>query len=87
MTELNLLIREMARTLAQTVAERRERTDHILAVAQATPEQDAKIRALVREFGERNAGKADADRRDLLRAILDTLTPEQRRRVVEDLRK
>lgn len=85
--EVTLLIREMAGSLRAAVTERRERTERIIAISQATPEQEAAIRRLVREFGEKTKGQASPGQRgELLRSLRGICTPEQRARVASELR-
>lgn len=86
--EMNQLLREMARTLRTVTEERKARTEEILRQVEATPEQEATIRAIVREAGEVSGGKPPSaeQRRETFRRILDVLTPEQRRRAMERLR-
>lgn len=87
--ETNQTLREMARSLAAEVAERRERLDALLTTVGASPEQAEEIRRIAVEAGLGN-GPADAraqDRRaEALRKILAQLTPEQRRRWIESRR-
>jgi hypothetical protein len=75
-TEIGLLLREIARTLAATVEQRREQTDALLKRVQATPEQEAKIRAILRGAGGPDA--TEESRRDVRRRIAEVLTAEQR---------
>jgi DNA-directed RNA polymerase subunit F len=86
--ELNLLLREVARTFGAEVQERKERLDALVKAVDATPEQEAKITKILRETGEKNRGKklSPEDRADVFRQILDVLTPEQRQLARERLR-
>ena len=70
--ETNLLVREMAQTLSSIVKERSERADEMLKAIDATPEQAAKIRLILR------GPQGDADRDQRMRSITEVLTPEQR---------
>jgi DNA-binding MarR family transcriptional regulator len=82
--EMNLLIREMARDFGDMVEERREHTDEILKVIGATEEQEAKIRAIIRENGDKSAIKPTAEQRsERFQKILRELTPEQRRALMD----
>ena len=88
MQELALLLREMARSLGATVAENRERSDEMMTAVEATPEQQAKIQQITQDstrFGQalnRNSEQKAAVRR----AVMEVLTPEQRRKWTESLR-
>ncbi|MBL8990814.1 MAG: hypothetical protein JNJ48_04450 [Phycisphaerae bacterium] len=86
--ELNLLLRETARTLNAMVTERRERMDEVLKAVEATDEQAEKIRRLARENAAEGGGmkQTEAQRAELARKILEVLTPEQRRKWVEATR-
>ena len=90
--EMNLTLRELAQSLGATVNERKERTDEIVRLAEATPEQEERIRALARAAGEKAAaggqrGYPTAEARaELMRQIMAMLSPEQRRRLAEGLR-
>jgi hypothetical protein len=90
--ELNLLMREMARSLKGIVDERKEHMDHFLKAIEATPEQEAKIRTITREAAEANkksggnGGIGEATQEEKIatfRKILDVLTPEQRKKAIE----
>ncbi len=76
--ELNLTIREMARSLQAMVTERRERTDAMLKAVGATPEQEARIQAILREKPGSGPPGPEA-RAERTRKIMGELTPEQRR--------
>jgi DNA-binding MarR family transcriptional regulator len=85
--EMNLLLREVARTLGAQVQERKEQTEALLKAVEATPEQAAKIQAILREAGEKNRGRPSPEQRaEVFRKILDVLTPEQRDLARERLR-
>lgn len=82
--EMNLLIREMARDFGDMVEERREHTDELLKVIGATEEQEAKIRAIIRENGDTASLKPTAEQRsERFQKILKELTPEQRRALMD----
>ncbi|CAG0954715.1 hypothetical protein PHYC_00398 [Phycisphaerales bacterium] len=85
--EMNLTIRELAQTLAATVAERRERTEALFKAVNATPEQESKITAILRG-PERpaNARPDPAERGEMMRKIMEVLTPAQRKLAAEHLR-
>lgn len=87
--EMNLLLREMARALQGIVDERKENMDHFLRVIEATPEQEAKIRAIARGNAEKREGKAlgEPSRDERLttwRKMMDVLTPEQRAKAIRE---
>jgi hypothetical protein len=85
LTELRATVREMARSLASLVQERRERLESLLGTIEATPEQRSKIDAIVRRDG--NALQPTQEQRDsALRDILALLTLEQRRALLTALR-
>lgn len=85
--EMNLLIREMARGFGEMVEERRENTDELLKAINATDEQEAKIRAIIRDGGETAALKLSAEQKtERFRKIMAELTPAQRRALM-DLRR
>lgn len=82
--EMNLLIREMARGFGAMVEERREHTDELIKAIGATDEQEARIRAIIREGGESAALKPTAEQKsERLRKIMNELTPEQRRALMD----
>lgn len=89
--EVNLLLREMARSLKGIVDERKEHMDHFLKSIDATSEQEARIRAITRDAAEANKksggnggiGEATQDEKiATFRKILDVLTPEQRKKAI-----
>lgn len=86
-TELGLLLREVARSLNGLVEVRRERSEEMFKAVDATPEQEAKIDAIVRQranpLGEPNS---KGERAELFQKIAAELTPEQRRKLMEYLR-
>jgi Spy/CpxP family protein refolding chaperone len=90
--EMNLLLREFGRTLKGIVDERKEHMDSFLKTIDATPEQEAKIRAIARETAEKNrknggnGGVGELTQEEKIanwRKILEVLTPEQRRKAME----
>jgi hypothetical protein len=87
--EVNLLLREMARSLKGIVDERREHMDAFLKAIDATPEQEAKIRELTRaaaESSRKNGAIGEPSREErsaTWRKIMDVLTPEQRAKAIE----
>lgn len=82
--EMNLLIREMARGFGEMVEERREHTDELLKAIHATEEQDARIRAIIREKGEAAALMPTTEQKsERFRRIMNELTPEQRRALMD----
>jgi hypothetical protein len=93
--ELNQLVREMARTLSSIVSERRERTEALITAVEATPEQQARIEAILRQMAEQNrtAGNTGAStpaaerRAESISQIMTLLAPEQQKKFREFLRK
>jgi hypothetical protein len=85
--EMNLLLGEMGRALNAMVTERKEHLSALLRAVDATPEQEGKIQAIVREQAE-SAGKDKAgaglrertpeERLAVWEKIMAVLTPEQR---------
>jgi hypothetical protein len=87
-TEMNMLVREMARTLGSIVQERRARTEELFKAVDATPEQRTAIEKLLRESAEKNRGRpfTPEQRAENFRKIMEQLTPEQREKAREQLR-
>src|SRR5262249_55191395 len=87
-TEMNLLLRAMARALGSIVQERRARTEELFKAVEATPEQRTAIEKLLRESAEKNRGRAftPEQRAENFRRIMEQLTPEQRQKARERLR-
>lgn len=78
--ELNNFIREMAREFSGMVAQRREQLDTLLKAVDATPEQESKIRAIVREGnGAPGTEPSPRQRRETIRKALAELTPAQQK--------
>ncbi len=87
--EINLTLREMGRALRATVTDRRERTDELIKKLDVTPDQEAKIRAIIRETAGKEGvvGELNEERRrEMMQKVLAELTPEQRRAAIERLR-
>ncbi len=87
--ETNLALREMGRALRAIVQDRRERTEELIKKLDATPEQEEKIRSIIRETGSKNGFVTELNedrRRELMDKVLAVLTPEQRKAAVEKLR-
>lgn len=84
--EMNLVLRELARSLSSLVTERRERTEGILKASEATPEQEADIRRIIRETGEKGAKATQDERAAVMGKIMQVLTPDQRRKLQAWLR-
>lgn len=81
--EMRLTLAEMARSFAAFVEERRARVDEIITLIEATPEQEARLREVIRREGEKaGVDPSPAQRGAILRAVLAELTPEQRRKVL-----
>jgi Spy/CpxP family protein refolding chaperone len=87
-TQMNLFIRELARTLGAVVQERKEQAEALFKAVDATPEQQTQIQNLLRETGEKNKGKRPTpeQRAETFKKIMDLLTPEQRALAREHLR-
>ena len=77
--EMNLLLREMGRSLQSLVQERKAKTEEIIKALDPTPDQEAKIRTIIRQVGEKSGLSPKVEARgELMRQILQVLTPEQR---------
>ncbi len=87
--EMNQTLREIGRSLRAVVDERKDRADAILKAANATPEQEAKIRAIFREMGSKAATgtPSEAERGAAIRKVMEVLTPEQREAVLKEMRR
>ncbi|MBU6411908.1 MAG: hypothetical protein KGS45_00400 [Planctomycetes bacterium] len=87
--EINQTLREIGRSLRATVEDRKDRADAILKAANATPEQEAQIRAIFREMGTKVATgtPSEAERGAAMRKVMEILTPEQREAVMKELRR
>lgn len=87
-TETMQTIRELARALGSTVAERRERLDGALQAIDASPELGEKIRSIIRESAaQAPAGQLSSEQRAATtRRIFELLTPDQRRLWIQHLR-
>ncbi len=86
--QMNLFIRELARTLGAVVQERKEQADALYKAVDATPEQQAQIQKLIRDSAEKNKGKRPTpeQRAETFKKIMDLLTPEQRELARQHLR-
>lgn len=87
--EMNQTLREVGRSLRAVVDERKDRADAILKTANATPEQEAKIRAIFREMGSKAATgtPSEVERGAAIRKVMEVLTPEQREAVLKEMRR
>jgi hypothetical protein len=87
-TEMNLMLREVARTLGAIVQERQARTEALFKAVDATPEQRTAIEKTLRESAEKNRGRpfTTEQRAENFRKIMEQLTPEQRGKAREQLR-
>jgi Spy/CpxP family protein refolding chaperone len=90
-TEMNLFIREMARSLGAIVQERKEQTEALIKAVDATPEQADQIQKIIRGAAEKNGNNpgrrpTPEQRAETFRKIMDVLTPEQRELARERLR-
>lgn len=79
-SELNNFIREMAREFSGMVGQRREQLDTMLRAVDATPEQESKIREIVRAgSGTPGTDPTPQQRRETIRKLLAELTPQQQK--------
>lgn len=87
--EINQTLREIGRSLRAVVDDRKDRADALLKAANATPEQEAQIRAIFREMGAKAATgtPSEAERGAAMRKVMEVLTPEQREAVLKELRR
>lgn len=76
--QLDTLRFEIQRSVERITGERRDRLESIVKELDLTPEQEAKVAALLRQRGEAMRNEDPAARREIMRAIADELTPEQR---------
>jgi hypothetical protein len=81
--EVNLLLREMGRSLQSTIKERRERFEELIRIVDATPEQQAKLQAIVQEKPKNGLRPTAEERDERERKIMEVLTPEQRRKLLD----
>src|SRR6201999_770796 len=81
--EVNLTLREVAKSLQSVVKERRERFDELIRITDATPEQQAKLQTIVREKPASGMRPTAEDRETRERKIMEVLTPEQRTKLLE----
>lgn len=85
--EMELFLREMGESFRAFVTDRREHADALLKAADATPEQENRIRGMLREFGAEKGFKPTPEQRgELMRKILAELTPDQRAKALKALR-
>jgi Spy/CpxP family protein refolding chaperone len=90
-SEMNLYLRELARSLGALVQERREQTEALIKAVDATPEQAEEIQKIIRAAGEKSGGNpgrrpTPEQRAETFRKIMDVLTPEQRQKAREHMR-
>jgi Spy/CpxP family protein refolding chaperone len=81
--QLDTLRFEIQRSVERVTGERRDRMDSIVRELDLTPEQEAKVTALLRQRGEAMRNDDPAARREIMRAIAEELTPEQREKFRE----
>lgn len=81
--ETTLLLNEMARTVGEIVSERREHSEELYKIVEATDEQRSKIAGITRDpaFGD-GLNRTDEQRLAMRRKIMDVHTPEQRRKLI-----
>ncbi len=86
--EVRLVGREMGKSFQTFIADKQQRAEDLYALVDVTPEQRAKIDAIVRKDGEAAAlMPTDAQRRERFQKILAVLTPEQRKKFMDTYRK
>lgn len=84
---LKLLAQEIKQSYERTIAEGKERLDQVIARLELTPEQDAKVRAIVTEFGQQTKlNPTGTQRIALFTRIAQVLTPEQRQKAFDLVR-
>jgi hypothetical protein len=84
--ETQQLLRELGRALRVIVEERQEKFDELVQTVGPTPEQEAKIQAILRDQGAAGQLKpTPAQRTESFRKIMDVLTPAQRQKLREVL--
>jgi hypothetical protein len=77
---------EIHRSYDRQIAAKSEQLNDLLAKLNATPEQDAKIRALTSDYFQKTLGKPTAaQRRELFRGILKELNEDQRMVLLQEL--
>jgi Spy/CpxP family protein refolding chaperone len=76
----------LGRALRVIVEERQEKFDELVQTVGPTPEQEAKIQAILRDQGAAGQLKpTPAQRTESFRKIMDVLTPAQRQKLREVL--
>lgn len=87
MARVQSLRLEIQRSVERVTGERRDRMDSLIAALDLTPEQEAKVTAILRERGQnaRDAEDKRAARREMMRTLTAELTPEQRVKLREFL--
>lgn len=82
--EINLLLREMGRSLNAVVEERRAHSAALMKAIEATPEQEEQIRAIVRGIGDSAGLRPTREQRaEMRRKIMAILSPEQQKKFNE----
>lgn len=82
--ETQHLLRELGRALRMLAEERQAKFDELVQAVDPTPEQEARIQAILRDQGAvGQLQPTTAQRTESLRKIMDVLTPEQRKRLRE----
>ncbi|HYD00064.1 MAG TPA: hypothetical protein VEB22_02460 [Phycisphaerales bacterium] len=83
-----LVIRELARSLKTLTAMRKDQTERLLAGLDLTPEQDANVRAMIRETGAKSKGgyPSREDHQALIEGVRKLLTPEQAKQLEQNLK-
>ncbi len=77
--EVRLLLHEMGGSFKSFVEDRREHIDALMRAVEATPEQENRIRGMIREAAAESKFKPTAEKRaEIFKRIMDELTPEQR---------
>jgi hypothetical protein len=85
--EVRQVGREMGQAFNAFAEQRQRQGEELYTLIDATPEQRAKIDKIVRERGETAALKpSEEHRREIFQRVLKELTPEQRRKLLDEYR-
>lgn len=83
----NVLRQEVRRAYEQMIADGKQRIDEVVARLELSAEQEARVRAIITEFGQKTKlNPSAADRAELFGKVAELLTPEQRRKAFEMVR-
>lgn len=84
---LKLLREEIKQTYERSIADGKEQLERVIAELELTPEQEAKVRAIVTEFGQKTKlNPTGMQRVGLFARIARELTPEQRKKAFDLVR-